>query len=175
MTAPEPKSHLLAKASAGARACAFLLLAAAPLPASAQAPAAPPVPAAPTAPAADAVKHVEATEAAKLLAAQDAKVPAKNISVIDVRTPEEFSEGHIKGAQNIDIASPTFKADLDKLDRTKTYLVHCAAGGRSTRSLSILNQLGFKSIVHLDGGLNGWRKAGLPVEKTAPAPAPASK
>lgn len=154
------------------QACRLLLLAAVPLSLQAQSPAAP---AAPAAAEAGAVKHVDATEASKLLAAHDDKVPAKTVSVIDVRTPEEFSEGHIKGAQNIDIASATFKADLAKLDRSKTYLVHCAAGGRSTRSLSILNQLGFKSIVHLDGGLNGWRKAGLPVEKSTPAPAPATK
>lgn len=130
-------------------------------------------PAAPaSAPAAAAVKHVEAPEAAKLLA-EAAKSPAKSIAVIDVRTPEEFAEGHLKGAQNVDIASPDFAKNLAKLDPSKTYLVHCAAGGRSTRSLSVLDKLGFKSIIHLDGGLNSWKKAGLPLEKPAAAPAPA--
>ena len=130
-------------------------------------------PAAPAAaPAAAAVKHVEAPEAAKLLA-EAAKSPAKPIAVIDVRTPEEFAEGHLKGAQNVDIASPDFAKNLAKLDPSKTYLVHCASGGRSTRSLSVLEKLGFKSIIHLDGGLNSWKKAGLPLEKPAASPAPA--
>ena len=120
--------------------------------------------------AAGAVKHVNAGEASKALAdakAAAATSPEKAITVIDVRTPEEFASGHIGGAQNLDIASPEFKANLAKLDRGKTYLVHCAAGGRSTRSLSILKDLGFKSLIHLDEGLNAWKAAGLPLEKSA--------
>lgn len=140
------------------------------------APAETPAPAKTAAPASAAtaapVKHVEAPEAARLLA-EAAQSPAKAIAVIDVRTPEEFAEGHLKGAQNVDIASPDFAKNLAKLDPSKTYLVHCAAGGRSTRSLSVLEKLGFKSIIHLDGGLNSWKKAGLPLEKPAASPAPA--
>ena len=132
--------------------------------------AAPPATPAPVQPAApDPVKHVTAPEAAKAIAAAAAESPAKTITVIDVRMPEEFAEGHLKGAQNIDISSPDFQKNLAKLDPAKTYLVHCAAGGRSTRSLSAFKKLGFKSIIHLDGGINGWKEAGLPLEKPAPA------
>ena len=121
--------------------------------------------------AAAAVQHVDAAQAAKVLAsAEAAKAAGRSITVIDVRTPEEFAEGHLKGAQNVDIASPDFAGNLGKLDRAKTYLVHCAVGGRSTRSLSVLEKLGFKSIIHLDGGINAWKKAGLPIEKPAAAP-----
>lgn len=126
-----------------------------------------PAPVQPAAP--DPVKHLTAPEAAKEIAAAAAKSPAETITVIDVRMPEEFAEGHLKGAQNIDISSPDFQKNLAKLDPAKTYLVHCAAGGRSTRSLTILKKLGFKSIIHLDGGLNGWKEAGLPMEPPAPA------
>jgi phage shock protein E len=148
-------------------ACLLLSLTVSLLPAAAPAPATP-TPAA----AADAsVKHLTAPEAAKALAdAAAAKSPDKAIEIIDVRTPEEFSAEHLKGARNIDIASPDFKKSLAKLDPAKTYLVHCAAGGRSTRSLSVLKQLGFKSILHLDGGLKSWKTAGLPLEKAEPAP-----
>lgn len=131
-------------------------------------PAAPTVPATPLTPAspvaAAPVKHVEAAEAAKEIDAA-AKDPAKAITVLDVRTPEEFAEGHLKGAKNLDSNESDFHKQLAGLDRSKTYLVHCAAGGRSTRSLKVLEKLGFKSVVHLDGGYNGWKKAGLPVEK----------
>ncbi len=127
-------------------------------------------PAPPAAPAAAAapVQYLEAPAAAKELEKR-AAIPEKAIAILDVRTPEEYASGYIKGAQNVDIASPEFEKNLAKLDPSKTYLVHCAAGGRSTRSLGILNKLGFKSIIHLDGGLNGWKKAGLPLEKPAPA------
>ena len=126
-------------------------------------------PATPAAQVADAaVKHVTPQEAARELSAA-ATIPGKAIIVIDVRTPEEFAEGHIKDARNVDIASPDFQKNLAKLDPSKRYLVHCAAGGRSTRSLSLLIKAGFKSILHLDGGLNAWKEAGLPLEKTAPA------
>ena len=118
------------------------------------------------------LRRQEARLRLKLLA-DAAKSPAKLIAVIDVRTPEEFAESHLKGAQNVDIASPDFAKNLAKLDPSNTSLVHCAAGGRSTRSLSVLEKLGFKSIIHLDGGLNSWKKAGLPLEKPAASPAPA--
>ena len=105
------------------------------------------------------IKNVDAKAAAKLLSANT------NIVVIDVRTPEEFAAGHIAGATNVNFQGGKFPAGVEKLDRQKTYLVHCAAGGRSKRSLEVFKNLGFKSIIHLDGGLNGWEAAGKPVVK----------
>lgn len=84
---------------------------------------------------------------------------------IDVRTPAEFSGGHIPGATNIDFVSEGFASELAKLDRSKTYVVHCAAGGRSTQSLAVFARLGFKNIVHLDGGISGWIAAGQPIDR----------
>ncbi len=104
------------------------------------------------------LKHVQATEAAALVKKGD-------VVVLDVRTPKEFAERHIAGATNIDFNAPDFLAKAGKLDREKTYLVHCASGGRSTRCLPKLEKLGFKNIVHLDGGFNAWEKAGNLVEK----------
>ncbi len=106
----------------------------------------------------DKVKHVDPAAAAKLI--QEGKV-----TVIDVRTSDEFSEGHIKDAKNIDIMSPDFAAKLGALDKTKPVLVHCQAGGRSTRSLPTFEKLGFTEVYHLDGGMNDWNKAGQPVVK----------
>lgn len=103
--------------------------------------------------------HVDAEGAAKLLSS------SKEVVVVDVRTPAEFSSGHIPGASNIDYVADSFATEVAKLDRSKTYIVHCAAGGRSTQSLAVFARLGFKSVTHLDGGLNGWLAAGKPVEK----------
>lgn len=105
------------------------------------------------------VEHVDATKAADLLSAKT------NIVVLDVRTPREFKGGHIAGATNINFNADNFSKSLEKLDRNKTYLVHCAAGGRSTKSLDVLRKLGFRSIVHLDGGFSAWEAAGKPVVK----------
>jgi phage shock protein E len=105
------------------------------------------------------IKNVDAKTAAKLLSADT------NIVVIDVRTPEEFTAGHIAGATNVNFKGGQFPAAVEKLDREKTYLVHCAVGGRSKRSLEVFKNLGFKSIVHLDDGLKGWEAAGKPVVK----------
>lgn len=105
------------------------------------------------------VKHVNAAGAAQALAEN------KQLVVLDVRTPAEFQSGHIAGAKNIDFNADAFADELGKLDRQTPYLVHCAAGGRSTRALSVLRQLGFRSVTHLDGGFNAWTEAGLPQQK----------
>ena len=88
-----------------------------------------------------------------------------NVVVLDVRTPDEFKAGHIRGAKLVDFRSADFAKKLGELDRSKTYLVHCASGGRSTSSLETFQKLGFKSVVHLDGGFNAWKREGKPVEK----------
>lgn len=109
--------------------------------------------------AADEVKHVKSKEAAAIVAKDD-------VVVLDVRTPDEFSEGHIDGAKNIDFLDDAkFKAEAAKLDKSKTYLVHCQAGGRSSKSLKVLQELGIKNLIHLDDGFGGWKDADLPVKK----------
>lgn len=85
--------------------------------------------------------------------------------VLDVRTPEEFKEGHIPGAVNIDINAADFDKKISALNKDKTYLVHCAAGGRSARACKKLDTMGFKQMYNLTPGFNGWEKAHKPVEK----------
>lgn len=104
------------------------------------------------------VVHVDAEGGGKLVA--DGKV-----TVLDVRTPDEYKEGHIAGAKNIDFTEGDFETKAGELDKSKSYLVHCASGRRSTASLEVLQKLGFKRLYHLDGGFNGWKKSGNPVEK----------
>jgi rhodanese-related sulfurtransferase len=106
----------------------------------------------------DKAKHVKADEAAKIIA------EGKTI-IVDVRTPDEFKDGHIKTAKNIDIMAADFEAQLAKLDKTQPTLVHCQAGGRSTRALKTFEKLGFTNLIHLDAGFGGWEAAGKPVEK----------
>ena len=88
-----------------------------------------------------------------------------NTIVLDVRTPEEYSAGHIRGAKNIDVNSPDFEKQVGQLDKSKSYLVHCAAGSRSARACGKLSKLNFTNCYNLLGGMRAWEKAGKPVEK----------
>ena len=89
----------------------------------------------------------------------------KNNVVLDVRTRKEFEAGHIPGALNLDINSPEFEKKVSSLDKSKTYLVHCAAGGRSARACNKLSGMGFSHLVDLPPGFKGWEAAGKKVEK----------
>ncbi len=87
------------------------------------------------------------------------------ITVLDIRTPDEYAAGHIFGAVNINFNANDFAAKIKELDTNKRYLVHCKSGGRSGRSLATFTELGFTKIVHLDDGFDAWKAAGHPVEK----------
>ena len=105
------------------------------------------------------VKNVTPEEAAKLLQEK------KDIVVLDIRTPDEFREGHIAGAKNIDYLDSGFAQEIGKLDKDKTYLMHCASGGRSTKALKIFEEQKLGKIIHMDAGFKGWKAAELPIEK----------
>ena len=104
------------------------------------------------------VKNVGVEEFAKLRA-------QTNTVVLDVRTAKEFSAGHIPGAVNLDVNGPDFQKKVAELDKSKIYLVHCAAGVRSAQACVKMDKLSFTNLVNLDSGLKGWEKAGQPVEK----------
>ncbi|TWO34321.1 rhodanese-like domain-containing protein [Seonamhaeicola sediminis] len=85
--------------------------------------------------------------------------------LIDVRTPKEFEEGHIKNAKNIDFYSETFKEEMAKLDPNETLLLYCRSGGRSGKTAKILQEIGFKKVYDLEGGIIEWKKKGFKLIK----------
>ena len=87
-----------------------------------------------------------------------------NLVIIDVRTPEEFSQEHIQDASNIDFYSGNFKDELNKLDKTKIYVIHCRSGGRSSQALDIMRELGFREVYNM-GGIIQWKEKGFPTTK----------
>ena len=89
----------------------------------------------------------------------------KKYTVLDVRTAEEFRAGHIPGAVNLDVLDAGFEKKVANLNKAQTYLVHCAAGRRSANAVDQMKDLGFRSVVDLTPGFNGWKAAGKPVEK----------
>ncbi|MDY6932414.1 MAG: rhodanese-like domain-containing protein [Halobacteriota archaeon] len=83
--------------------------------------------------------------------------------ILDVRTSEEFSGGHIEGAINIDFYSENFEDEIGKLDRNITYLIYCRTARRSSLVLDIMEDLGFTDVYNLKGGIVRWEEEGFPV------------
>ena len=80
-----------------------------------------------------------------------------NAVILDVRTEDEFNEGMILGALNIDIhKGQGFIYLIEELDKSKNYYVYCRSGGRSSQACSIMNQMGFENTYNLLGGMLEW-------------------
>lgn len=99
------------------------------------------------------------TEHFKLLnSAQYEQVISENgVTIIDVRTPEEYQNGHIENAQNINVQSGDFKAKMENFDREKPIYIYCRSGSRSANAGRILEEMGFKEIYDLKGGILSWK------------------
>lgn len=107
-----------------------------------------------------AAKDVSVQEAAALL-----KSPPAGLMIIDVRTPEEFREGHLPGAQNMDFFGGRFDLQLHAMPKDRPILLYCRAGQRSGGAYEAMSKAGATTILHMNEGIDAWRKAGLPLEK----------
>lgn len=97
------------------------------------------------------------------LEAADRLAKDPTIVVLDIRTPDEFKGGHIAGAVNIDFFEVDFFDKLTMLDAAKTYLVHCAVGGRSRAAQRAFQSAGLQNVLHMTRGIEDWRRQGLPL------------
>jgi phage shock protein E len=86
---------------------------------------------------------------------------ARDHTLLDVRTPEEFASGHIAGAGNI--AVETLASRLDEVPRDKPVVVYCRSGNRSATAARILDEAGFTNVYDL-GGIISWVEAGFPIQ-----------
>lgn len=84
--------------------------------------------------------------------------------LIDVRTPAEFADGHLPGAVNINAQRDDFGQALASLDKTKPVFVYCLSGGRSSRAVAQLRDLGYTDVHELKGGYLKWSSRIMPVE-----------
>ena len=80
--------------------------------------------------------------------------------IIDVRTPQEFSSGHLEGAHNIDFYSTEFTDTISTLDTSAAYSVYCRSGNRSGQTLELMESLGFTDVIDLEGGILAWVQSG---------------
>ncbi len=83
--------------------------------------------------------------------------------ILDIRTLEEYESGHLENSIRIDFYSDDFEEQLDKLDKNKTYLIYCRSANRSSKALNIMQELGFKEVYHISGGINEWIAEGFPI------------
>lgn len=84
-------------------------------------------------------------------------------AVIDVRSPEEFAEGHLDGALNLNIEGASFAADIAKLDPTGTYIVYCRSGNRAGKALTAMQQIGIVNVTNLGSVAEASASTGIPV------------
>mgnify|MGYP001024446905 FL=1 len=91
------------------------------------------------------------------------KMESSEYILVDVRTKQEFAEGHIKGAINIDYLSENFSIEIQELDLENPVLLYCRSGNRSGKAMKIMNELGYLEVYNLEGGIKGWISKNNPV------------
>lgn len=109
-------------------------------------------------------KQVEGVQVVDV-ATYEKQLKSPEIQLIDVRTPEEYSQGHIENAKNINIMANDFDAQVVSLDKNKPVMVYCKSGGRSARASERLKELGFTNITDLEGGITNWKSEDKPIVK----------
>jgi rhodanese-related sulfurtransferase len=88
---------------------------------------------------------------------KEAKKKDENAVILDVRTEDEFMAGFITGAVNIDIhQGQGFLDEIEKLDKSKNYLVYCRSGARSASACALMHQRGIENAYNLMGGIIEW-------------------
>lgn len=80
----------------------------------------------------------------------------KNV-LLDVRTPEEFAEGHVPGAVNIDVKNPNFEEEIQKLDTKKNYFIYCKSGVRAKLATEKMQEKGFKNAKNFKDGMSTYK------------------
>ena len=95
------------------------------------------------------------------------KIPITDVSakdlesaiVLDVRTPQEFEAGHLEGAINIDWYQEDFTQMLETIPKDEKVYVYCKLGGRSAMAAKLMDSLGYKKVIDLEGGYDAWTDA----------------
>ncbi|NGP87671.1 rhodanese-like domain-containing protein [Fodinibius halophilus] len=110
--------------------------------------------------------YLSQKNAQEVLSPEGFKEKMKNESgtIIDVRTADEYKQGHLKQADhNFDVISGEFQQQLDKLDKNETYFLYCRSGNRSGKAAHIMNKKGFENVYNV-GGFQDLAKAGFETE-----------
>jgi rhodanese-related sulfurtransferase len=90
---------------------------------------------------------------------------SKNVVIVDVRTPAEFQKGHVPNAINVPLSEIVDNPDVLKSSKGKPIVLYCRSGYRAGKAAEALHKDGYQNLRHLEGDMQSWLKAGLPVEK----------
>jgi len=94
----------------------------------------------------------------KRISALEFKEKSKNNTIIDIRTPREYTQGYIEGAININYYDKTFLEQIAKLDKNKPIYIYCRSGNRTSSAAKKLKKLGFLEVNDLQGGIMSWAR-----------------
>jgi rhodanese-related sulfurtransferase len=110
----------------------------------------------------------QGTTAGIKVSAADAvqRINRERAVLIDISEPAEYAAGHAAGSRSVPLANLEGSRDLPK-NKSLPVVVVCPTGSRAPRAVAVLKKLGFENARALAGGLDAWRAANLPVEKTA--------
>ena len=100
-----------------------------------------------------------------LLSPSQFKEQSKNQIIVDIRTPQEFKEGHLENAINLNFFDPTFLTEIEKFDKNKPLYIYCRSGNRSSKVSPKIIKLGFQQVCDLQGGIKNWNKSKYPLIK----------
>lgn len=105
--------------------------------------------------------HAGFTQSTRLTVDQfDKNIKQGGFVLVDIRTPREYSSGHIDKAINIDFYSPDFQTEFVKAVGNKKALIYCASGNRSNQALQIFQKNRNLKMFDLVGGIQAWKGSG---------------
>lgn len=105
------------------------------------------------------IELVSPAEASQVIADSPA-----GLVVLDIRTPEEFTQARLADAMLVDFYEDDFAAQLDTLDKDVPYVMYCNSGNRSSEAVKTMEDLGFVEVYEIDGGIVNWYDQGYPIE-----------
>jgi rhodanese-related sulfurtransferase len=103
----------------------------------------------------------DSASAISLITPEELNNVNKDILLIDVRTPQEYASGHVENSINIDFRASNFKDLIGELNKDQDVYVYCKVGGRSGGAAKLMEEMGFKKIYDLQGGILQWEKDGF--------------
>lgn len=110
-------------------------------------------------------KPAEAQSKISVIKPAEFKEKSINNTIVDVRTPDEYKQGHIKEAKNINFYDKTFLEQMSKFDKNEPVYIYCRSGRRSSSASKKLSEIGFKKIYDLQGGILNWERNKNAIEK----------
>lgn len=93
------------------------------------------------------------------------ELASDSIVIVDVRTPEEYQQGHVPNAINVPLSEIVDNPAILASSKEKSIVLYCRSGYRAGKAANALQKDGYENLRHLEGDMLGWLKKGLAVEK----------